>query len=145
MSGVDFGFGVAMILFYLKCCFLDFTPWIDFFQNSAPFIPHDLILLTMNFSVITGGIHGITNTNIFALHANHVHHKIEWNSWYCNTNIVESYSEKFEDIHIFPTYDIIDGPLEVIDLDLGKYDVKDYENIKKLFDSIKNMDRKGLF
>ena len=51
----------------------------------------------------------------------------------------------FEDIHIFPVYDAIDEALEEIDLYLGKYDVQEYEITNKLFCSLKNMDRKGLF
>ena len=59
-------------------------------------------------------------------------------------NILEAYSDDFEDVHVFPTYDIINGPITAIDLTEGKFEVQGYQNMVKLFNRIKNMDRKGL-
>ena len=60
-------------------------------------------------------------------------------------NILESIPEHLErDIDVFPIFNVIDGPLKVIPLKGGRWEVSAYESLKQKFEAAIIVDRKTL-
>ena len=61
-------------------------------------------------------------------------------------NVLESVPEHLErDVDVFPAYCIIDGPLHVIPLKGGKWEISEYTNLKEKFERVEKMDRKTIY
>ena len=58
--------------------------------------------------------------------------------------LLEDTPKHLPDISIFNLHDVIYGPLKVVPVKGGKFDVPDYEQIVKHFDCVKSLDRNSL-